>query len=77
MTGVKFRNRLVHGDTAHAVMPPAMSVPMETTSLALSSGCGFWHTFREDDQWRQRRGSSPSAGRAVQSAQPSVFEYDS
>ncbi|WLQ53644.1 hypothetical protein P8A21_39505 (plasmid) [Streptomyces poriferorum] len=37
MTGVKFRNRLVHGHTAHAVMPPTMSVPMETTSFAIVS----------------------------------------
>ncbi|MEU8463950.1 hypothetical protein [Streptomyces sp. NPDC029003] len=35
----------------------------------------FWHTFREDDQWPWD--SSPSAGHAVQSAQPSVFEHDS
>lgn len=34
-----------------------------------------WHTFREDDQWPWD--SSPSAGHAVQSAQPSVFEHDS
>ncbi|MFD5413511.1 hypothetical protein [Streptomyces nojiriensis] len=38
-------------------------------------GTGFWHTFREDDHWPWD--SSPSAGRAVQPAQPSVFEHDS
>ncbi|MEU5719124.1 hypothetical protein AB0G71_25820 [Streptomyces sp. NPDC020403] len=35
--GRKIRNRLVHGHTAHAVMPPAMSVPMVTTSFAIVS----------------------------------------
>ncbi|MGW5069743.1 hypothetical protein ACWEQJ_27190 [Streptomyces cyaneofuscatus] len=35
--GRKIRNRLVHGHTAHAVMPPAMAVPMVTTSFAIVS----------------------------------------
>ncbi|WP_073969752.1 hypothetical protein [Streptomyces sp. CB02460] len=35
--GRKIRNRLVHGHTAHAAMPPAMSVPMVTTSFTIVS----------------------------------------
>jgi hypothetical protein len=33
--GRKIRNGMAHGRTTHAVMPPAMAVPMVTTSFAI------------------------------------------
>ncbi|MFG2234278.1 hypothetical protein ACGFNX_30515 [Streptomyces sp. NPDC048723] len=44
-------------------------------AVALLVSDGFRHTFREDDH--RRWSSSPPAGHAVQSAQPSVLEQDS
>ncbi|MFF3767323.1 hypothetical protein ACFYYR_25000 [Streptomyces sp. NPDC001922] len=35
--GRKIRNGMVHGQTMHAAMPPAMAVPMVTTSFAIVS----------------------------------------
>ncbi|MGZ2361742.1 hypothetical protein LRE75_34570 [Streptomyces sp. 372A] len=35
--GRQIRNGMAHGRTTHAVMPPAMSVPMVTTSFTLVS----------------------------------------
>ncbi|MEU1371973.1 hypothetical protein ABZ454_38680 [Streptomyces sp. NPDC005803] len=33
----QIRNGMAHGQTTHAVMPPAMAVPMVTTSFAIVS----------------------------------------
>lgn len=33
--GRKIRNGMAHGRTTHAVMPPAMAVPMVRTSFAI------------------------------------------
>ncbi|WP_328834807.1 hypothetical protein [Streptomyces europaeiscabiei] len=35
--GRQIRNGMAHGETTHAVMPPAMAVPMVTTSFATVS----------------------------------------
>ncbi|WP_237550263.1 hypothetical protein [Streptomyces sp. SID1034] len=35
--GRQIRNGMAHGQTTHAVMPPAMAVPMVTTSFAIVS----------------------------------------
>ncbi len=35
--GRQIRNGMAHGQTTHAVMPPAMVVPMVTTSFAIVS----------------------------------------
>ncbi|WP_328335984.1 MULTISPECIES: hypothetical protein [unclassified Streptomyces] len=35
--GRQIRNGMVHGRTTHVVMPPAMAVPMVTTSFAIVS----------------------------------------
>ncbi|MEV1049034.1 hypothetical protein [Streptomyces sp. NPDC049916] len=68
--GRKIRNRLVHGHTAHAVMPPAMSVPMVTTSFAIvSQFCAAltWHRSWTvcHRRWSESGLSVVSADRAV------------
>ncbi|MFI8365203.1 hypothetical protein ACIGD1_34250 [Streptomyces sp. NPDC085612] len=35
--GRKIRNGMAHGQTTHAAMPPAMAVPMVTTSFTIVS----------------------------------------